>query len=431
MIQVSKVIAQGRGLASALLKRAATVELDWDVRQKSRFAATDSTGRELGIFLPRGTVVRGGDVLVAEDGSLVRVLAAPQPVLVITACTEHGTAFDLTRAAYHLGNRHVPIELQPDHLKIEPDHVLADMLRAMHLIVTAVDEAWPQTGSRSRSRPCPRCRPRSHARPRTDRAGGARGDPGRRRCPAPCARPGLRAPPRMSPGASPLAAASLLQLIWLASPALPIGGFSYSEGLEASVDRSFVATESEASDWLTDQLHLTLARADLPVLAQAVAAWQAGDLARVRTLNDWVLHTRESSELRLQAEQMGRSLLEWLRNQDAGDAPRLAAIEALAGFDPTYPVAFALAASRTGAPVRDIALAYAFGWAENMVQAALKAVPLGQNAGQRILARLTREIPDAVEAALARPAGTQQAFAPMLAILSARHETQYSRLFRS
>ena len=92
---------------------------------------------------------------------------------------------------------------------------------------------------------------------------------------------------------------------------------------------------------------------------------------------------------------------------------------------------FLLAASRTGAPVRDIALAYAFGWAENMVQAALKAVPLGQNAGQRILARLTREIPDAVEAALARPVGTQQAFAPMLAILSARHETQYSRLFRS
>ena len=146
MIQVSKVISQGRGLASALLKRAATVELDWDVRQKSRFAATDSTGRELGIFLPRGTVVRGGDVLVAEDGSLVRVLAAPQPVLVITACAQHGTAFDLTRAAYHLGNRHVPIELQPDHLKIEPDHVLADMLRAMHLAVTEAQDAFEPEG---------------------------------------------------------------------------------------------------------------------------------------------------------------------------------------------------------------------------------------------------------------------------------------------
>ena len=146
MIQVSKVIAQGRGLASALLKRAATVELDWDVRQKSRFAATDSTGRQLGIFLPRGTVVRGGDVLVAEDGSLVRVLAAPQPVLVITACAQHGTPFDLTRAAYHLGNRHVPLELQPDHLKIEPDHVLADMLRAMHLTVNEAQAAFEPEG---------------------------------------------------------------------------------------------------------------------------------------------------------------------------------------------------------------------------------------------------------------------------------------------
>jgi len=135
MIQVSKLLPQGQGLAPVLLKRATTIELDWDVRQKSRFAATDSAGRELGIFLPRGTLVRGGDVLVAEDGSMVRVVAAPQPVLVITHCSSHGTAFDLTRAAYHLGNRHVPIELQPDHLKIEPDHVLADMLRAMHLIV--------------------------------------------------------------------------------------------------------------------------------------------------------------------------------------------------------------------------------------------------------------------------------------------------------
>ena len=146
MLTISKLLSRGQGLAPALLKRAATVELDWDVRQKSRFAATDSQGRELGIFLPRGTVVRGGDVLVAEDGSLVRVIAAPQPVLIITACAEHGTPFDLTRAAYHLGNRHVPIELQPDHLKIEPDHVLADMLRAMHLTVVEQQAAFEPEG---------------------------------------------------------------------------------------------------------------------------------------------------------------------------------------------------------------------------------------------------------------------------------------------
>lgn len=146
MLAVNKVIAGGRGLAPVLVKRAATVELDWDVRQKSRFDATDSQGRTLGVFLPRGTAVRGGDVLVAEDGSMVRVIAAPQPVLVITHCTEHGTPFDLTRAAYHLGNRHVPIELKPDHLKIEPDHVLADMLRAMHLIVKEENAAFEPEG---------------------------------------------------------------------------------------------------------------------------------------------------------------------------------------------------------------------------------------------------------------------------------------------
>jgi urease accessory protein len=146
MIQISKLIPLGSGLASVLVKRASTIELDWDTRQKSRFEGTDSLGRQLGVFLPRGTLVRGGDVLIAEDGSMVKVIAAPQAVLRITACTSHGSPFDLTRAAYHLGNRHVPIELKPDHLKIEPDHVLADLLRAMHLIVHEVSEAFEPEG---------------------------------------------------------------------------------------------------------------------------------------------------------------------------------------------------------------------------------------------------------------------------------------------
>ena len=146
MLQISRLISQGSGLAPVLVKRASTVELDWDVRQKSRFEASDSLGRQLGVFLPRGTLVRGGDVLVAEDGSMVRVLAAPQPVLRITACGTHGTPFDLTRAAYHLGNRHVALELKPDHLKIEADHVLADMLRAMHLTVEEARETFEPEG---------------------------------------------------------------------------------------------------------------------------------------------------------------------------------------------------------------------------------------------------------------------------------------------
>ena len=148
MIHFSKLIRHGHGLAPVLLKRATSIMLDWDVRQKSRFESTDSAGRQVGVFLQRGQVVRGGDVLVGEDGSLLKVLAAPQAVLRITHCSQHGTPFDLTRAAYHLGNRHVPIELQADHLKIEPDHVLADMLRAMHLIVHEVQDSFePENGA--------------------------------------------------------------------------------------------------------------------------------------------------------------------------------------------------------------------------------------------------------------------------------------------
>lgn len=230
--------------------------------------------------------------------------------------------------------------------------------------------------------------------------------------------------------------ASLLQLIWLASPALPVGGFSYSEGLEAAVLRAQTAPENIATDltdgwlvgWLGDQLQLTLARGDLAVIAQAIPAWRGGHLSRITGLNDWLLHTRETSELRAQAEQMGRSLCNWLANHDGMDTTQLKHCEQL---PPTYPVAYALAAAQTDAGVRDCLLAYAFGWAENMVQAAIKSVPLGQTAGQRILVRLSQAIPAAVQFAIDLPDDERQAFSPMLAILSAQHETQYSRLFRS
>ena len=145
MIRIGKRISGGLGLAAALLRRASAVELDWDVRSKSRFDATDSTGRALGVFLQRGSVVRGGDVLVAEDGSLVRVIAAPQAVLVVRAAPG-GSPFDLLRAAYHLGNRHVALELQADHLKLEPDHVLADLLRSMGLQVQALQAPFEPEG---------------------------------------------------------------------------------------------------------------------------------------------------------------------------------------------------------------------------------------------------------------------------------------------
>ncbi len=224
---------------------------------------------------------------------------------------------------------------------------------------------------------------------------------------------------------------ALLQLIWLASPALPVGGFSYSEGLEAAIDHGLVHDEASCTRWLTDQLLLTQARGDMAAIAQAVPAWQAMDTQRLQQLNTWVLATRESSEMRLQTLQMGRSMLEWLRSLQDHSPATPPALQCLAALPPTYPLSYALALACTQAPLEQALQAYAFGWAENMTQAALKAVPLGQSSGQRMLATLARKIPEAVQTALSLSDDTRQAFSPMLAILSSRHETQYSRLFRS
>lgn len=255
-------------------------------------------------------------------------------------------------------------------------------------------------------------------------------------------------------GTSTDAIAPLLRLMWLASPALPIGAFSYSEGLEAAVEHGLVHDDASAAHWLSHQLTL-MARGDLAALAQAIPAWQNGDEATLATLAAWLRETRDSAEARLQSEQMGQSLLVWLRPQGMAIVEQLALMERLtrapAGSTasaaavrdpataaptpspsaPHYILVMALALSTIDVPLPQALQAQAFGWAENQVQAALKAVPLGQTAGQRVLTRLAADIPQAVATALATPPAARQLFAPMLSILSARHETQYSRLFRS
>ncbi len=223
-------------------------------------------------------------------------------------------------------------------------------------------------------------------------------------------------------------ATELLQLIWLASPALPVGGFSYSEALEAAIDHQHVHDEASCAEWLADQLHLSQARGDMALMAQAIPAWQTLNTARLQRLSAWVHASRETQEMRLQTEQMGRSLLDWLRIQNKATET---ALQLCSELRPTYPMTMSLALSLAHAPLEQALQAYAFGWAENMTQAALKAVPLGQVSGQKILARLAQEIPEAVQHAMALSDDARQAFCPMLAVMSARHETQYSRLFRS
>jgi urease accessory protein len=221
---------------------------------------------------------------------------------------------------------------------------------------------------------------------------------------------------------------TLLRLMWLASPALPVGGFSYSEGLEAAVEAGLVHDEASAGDWLLDQLLLGQTLCELPLLAQAVDAWTANDAVRIAALAGWWSHTRETAELRQQTEQTARSLVQWLRQGECAGDVRIAQ---LATLPPGWPLAFALATVLAGATRTEALLAAAWSWAENQVAAAVKAVPLGQAAAQRMLQRLADAIPAAVDTALAMPDDERQSFLPGLALLSARHETQYSRLFRS
>ncbi|PLZ00532.1 urease accessory protein UreF [Burkholderia sp. WAC0059] len=226
--------------------------------------------------------------------------------------------------------------------------------------------------------------------------------------------------------------AELTALLHLASPALPIGAFSYSQGLEAAIDAQLVGDADSARRWIEHGLGDVLAAGELPFLAHQIERWRTHDThdaAMLAEANDEFLASRESAELRRETAQMGWSLRQLCLQLEWGDAARRATLDGLASV--AQPTAFALAAFAHDVPADAALAAYAFSWIENQVAAALKTVPLGQLAGQRILVALRPAVEAAVERALATPPEAVNTFAPQLGILSARHESQYSRLFRS
>ena len=203
---------------------------------------------------------------------------------------------------------------------------------------------------------------------------------------------------------------SLARLLQLASPTLPVGAYSYSQGLEAAIDAGHVRDAATAQGWIADVLELSVARMEAPVLRAQIAA-------PTQERNDFFIATRETAELRAETLQMGQALCRLL-----GDLGIPVSID-----EPAYPSVYALAVRHWKIEPREAVVAYLWSWLENQVIAAVKAVPLGQTAGQRILLELGARldsIDDVSEEAWSN-------FAPGLAVLSARHETQYSRLFRS
>jgi urease accessory protein len=203
---------------------------------------------------------------------------------------------------------------------------------------------------------------------------------------------------------------NLARLLQLASPTLPVGAYSYSQGLEAAVEAGIVVDAASAEAWIGDALQFSMGRFEAPAL------WR---MMQGEELNEPFLASRETAELRAETVQMGHSLKRLLEDLGVGS---------LALEEPSYPAAYAFAARQLELGPREALVAYLWSWLENQVMAAIKAVPLGQTAGQKILlslgARLERVADEAQAASLSN-------LTPGLALASTRHETQYSRLFRS
>lgn len=221
----------------------------------------------------------------------------------------------------------------------------------------------------------------------------------------------------------------LLRLLQLASPALPVGAFSYSQGLEWAVEAGTIKDEASALAWIADQLEWNLGRFEAPLLARMIEAHKVGAGDTARTLNDDYLASRETAELRAETLQMGYSMLRLLK--ELHDFPPARIEQIGVSPAPTFPYVWSCVAAVWEVPVADALAAYLWSWAENQAMAAIKAVPLGQAAGQRMLQALGGHIAAVIERALTLAPEEYSNFAPGFAIASARHETQYSRLFRS
>ncbi|GAB2880033.1 urease accessory protein UreF [Uliginosibacterium flavum] len=222
----------------------------------------------------------------------------------------------------------------------------------------------------------------------------------------------------------------LVRLLHLASPALPVGAFSYSQGLEWAVESGAVTTEAAAQLWIHDALHFALARCEAPALIALLRAWKAGDTAEVARLNAEFISTRETAELRAETLQMGYSLARLLR--DLPDTPGTSKTALLDLREIAFPTPWAAAAAHWQIDELEAATAYLWAWLENQVMAAVKLVPLGQTAGQRMLVALAEDLPAlATEAQRRADEQDWENFTPGMTLASCQHEIQYTRLFRS
>ncbi|WP_166253700.1 urease accessory protein UreF [Marinobacter salicampi] len=224
---------------------------------------------------------------------------------------------------------------------------------------------------------------------------------------------------------TPVADLSLLGLMQITSPALPIGAFAWSQGLESAFELGWVTDEAQLCEWLEGVLEDGLSRCELPLLVRLQKAWATKDAEALAHWNTWLHATRETAELSDEDTRLGTALIRLLKSLDLMPEP------GLLPEDPGYVTVFAWAAHQRKVPVRQTLLGFAWAWLENQLAVACKAMPLGHTAAQRLNEHLRRLLVAAVDRAMALDDSQLGPILPGLALASAQHETQYSRLFRS
>ncbi len=222
---------------------------------------------------------------------------------------------------------------------------------------------------------------------------------------------------------------ALSRLLQLASPMLPVGAYSYSQGLEWAIECGEVHDLTSAKTWITDALVIYQGKYELPILSRLYQAWQSNDVAAINTWDEYFQAGRDTNEALAETRQMGYSLCRLLNDLGSLQADFMLKINTL--ISPAFPTVYAGITHLWNIPPQDMLHAYAWSWIENQVSAAMKTVPLGQVAGQKILLQLGESLPQIVAQAMHLEDVEISNFTPGLSIAGCRHETQYSRLFRS
>lgn len=423
MLQFREILATNAAALVDELADMPVLQLDYGQRAQCRQRVRLDNGEEAALLLPRGTVLKHGDILQSVDGHYVLVQGKLETVN--QAHTPDSRL--LQRAAYHLGNRHVSLQFGADSLYYQPDAVLDEMLRGLGLHVAQTQQIFsPEPGAYSSATPSThpdlghshdeRQPPQSHTTQASilyHMAEQTVVSLNRQ----PVAKPSLDGDQQQT---------ALLRLLQLTSPSLPVGAYAYSQGLEQAIAQGWVTNEPQAADWIIGLLQASFVQVDVPYCRRLYEAWQQQDAAQAEQYSRLLLVSRESRELVAEDRQLGQALARLLN--DLGLAQAQSWVRA--DFT-TYAAMFTLAASHWQCSLHDAVAGYLWAWCENQVAAAIKLVPLGQTAGQRMLSQAVEAIPQVVSTGLQVTDEDIGFSTPGLAMASAWHESQYTRLFRS